>query len=166
MRLLRALEAGDARPILELRLANREHVAWTEPDFPDGDVRYTLAGVEAWLARDHGHAFGIETDGELVGTISIFGISGPPFSSGMIGYFVAVGHEGKGLASAAVEEIVAFAFGELRLHRVEAGTRVDNVGSQRVLEKNGFTRVGVRRKHLLIGGRWVDHVLWERLEDD
>ena len=40
------------------------------------------------------------------------------------------------------------------------------VASQRVLEKNGFTNVGLLRRHLLIGGEWVDHLLWEKLEDD
>ena len=62
--------------------------------------------------------------------------------------------------------ILEVAWRDLGLHRVEAGTRADNVASQRVLEKNGFTQVGLLRRHLLIGGEWVDHLLWEKLEDD
>jgi [ribosomal protein S5]-alanine N-acetyltransferase len=54
----------------------------------------------------------------------------------------------------------------MELHRVEAGTRPENVASQRVLERNGFTCVGLLRRHLLIGGKWRDHLLWERLADD
>jgi ribosomal-protein-alanine N-acetyltransferase len=83
----------------------------------------------------------------------------------MASYFVDEGHAGRGLASGAVRELVAYAFDELDLHRVEAGTAVVNVGSQRVLEKNGFRLVGELKRHLRIGGEWVDHYLWERVRD-
>jgi len=66
----------------------------------------------------------------------------------------------------AVAAVVEYAFGELELHRVEAGTRLDNVRSQRVLERDRFTRIGVARKHLLVGGAWRDMILFERLSDD
>ena len=75
------------------------------------------------------------------------------------------GHTGRGLASAALAEIVDFGFGELELHRLEAGTLVDNVASQRVLEKNGFERFGLAKRLLLIAGEWRDHVLFERIAD-
>jgi len=86
--------------------------------------------------------------------------------SANVGYWVAQDRQGRGLATRAVAEIVRMAYDELGLHRVEAGTLVDNVASQRVLEKNGFTRIGVARKHLLIAGKWRDHILFERLADD
>ena len=60
-------------------------------------------------------------------------------------------------------EIVEYAFGEAGLHRLEAGTLVDNVASQRVLEKNVFERFGLARRYLLIAGEWRDHVLFERV---
>ena len=86
----------------------------------------------------------------------------------MIGYWIDQERAGRGLATAAV---AAHPRGrrwrDLGLHRVEAGTRADNRASQRVLEKNGFTRRrSSLRRHLLIGGEWVDHLLWEKLEDD
>ena len=84
----------------------------------------------------------------------------------MVSYFVDQARAGRGLATEAVREVVVFAFRVLGLHRVEAGTAVANVASQRVLEHNGFTRVGLLRRHLLLQGEWVDHYLWERLADD
>jgi ribosomal-protein-alanine N-acetyltransferase len=54
------------------------------------------------------------------------------------------------------------AFGSLGLHRLEAGTLVDNPASQRVLEKNGFELVGLARNYLHIGGEWRDHLLYQR----
>jgi len=69
---------------------------------------------------------------------------------------------GAGIASAAVDEIAQFGFGELGLHRLEAGTATANIASQRVLEHNRFTKVGLLRGHLRLQGEWVDHLLWER----
>jgi len=74
-------------------------------------------------------------------------------------------HNGRGLCTRAVAEVVAYAFGDLGLHRLEAGTLPDNRASQRVLEKNRFERFGLARRYLLICGEWRDHVLFERIAD-
>jgi ribosomal-protein-alanine N-acetyltransferase len=34
-----------------------------------------------------------------------------------------------------------------------------------VLEKNGFTRIGLARRYLHIAGEWRDHVLFELVAD-
>lgn len=162
---LRPLQRADARPILRLRLANRPYLEWTEPDRDDPDARYTLEGIEGWITR-HDRAFVILDGAEIAGTISLFNVTGRPALSGMIGYWVDEARAGRGLATAAVAAILEVAWRDLGLHRVEAGTRADNRASQRVLEKNGFTQVGLLRRHLQIGGEWVDHLLWEKLEDD
>jgi ribosomal-protein-alanine N-acetyltransferase len=61
--------------------------------------------------------------------------------------------------------MVSLAFDELGLHRVEAGTLLHNVRSQRVLERNGFVRFGVAPSYLRIAGQWRDHALFQRLND-
>jgi ribosomal-protein-alanine N-acetyltransferase len=42
---------------------------------------------------------------------------------------------------------------------------VDNVASQRVLERNGFERIGLARRYLHVGGDWRDHILFQRTAD-
>jgi ribosomal-protein-alanine N-acetyltransferase len=64
-----------------------------------------------------------------------------------------------------VADVIEVAFGELRLHRLQAGTLVDNVASQRVLEKNGFELIGLARRYLQIAGGWRDHLLYQRTVD-
>ena len=70
-------------------------------------------------------------------------------------------HQGRGLATAAVRDIVGVAFDDLGLHRVQAGTLRDNLRSQRVLERTGFVRFGLAEAYLRIAGRWQDHVLFQ-----
>ena len=57
------------------------------------------------------------------------------------------------------------AFHELGLHRLQADTLVHNAASQRVLARNGFTRIGLAPRYLRIAGRWQDHVLHQRLAE-
>lgn len=54
---------------------------------------------------------------------------------------------------------------QLGLHRAEATTQVGNVRSNRALERNGFTRIGLAHEYIFINGAWRDEVLWERLLD-
>ena len=84
----------------------------------------------------------------------------------MIGYWVDGARNGRGLATGAVRELLAFAFGDLELHRIEAATLLDNVPSQRVLEKSGFERIGLARRYLRIDDEWRDFLLFQRLADD
>lgn len=67
------------------------------------------------------------------------------------------------MATAAVAEAAEIATMDLGLHRLQAETLVHNAGSQRVLEKNGFSRYGLAPKYLLIAGHWQDHVMFQRI---
>jgi ribosomal-protein-alanine N-acetyltransferase len=66
----------------------------------------------------------------------------------------------------AASVVVRFAFGPLKLHRVQAGTLPHNGASQRVLTKVGFREEGYARNYLRIAGRWQDHVLFAVTTED
>lgn len=97
----------------------------------------------------------------MVGRITLNGIVRGPFQSCSLGYWLSASHNGRGLATKAVQEIRRVAFEELRLHRIEAGTLRHNVRSQRVLERNGFVRFGLAPAYLQIAGEWQDHVMFQ-----
>ncbi|AIY02054.1 hypothetical protein ART_2455 [Arthrobacter sp. PAMC 25486] len=102
-------------------------------------------------------------EGGLAGRLNLNGIIGGALESAALGYWVGEAENGAGLATAAVADAVALAAGDLGLHRLQAETLVHNAGSQRVLEKNGFTRYGLAPKYLKIAGRWQDHVMFQRI---
>jgi Acetyltransferases, including N-acetylases of ribosomal proteins len=91
------------------------------------------------------HPFAILDGDAIAGTINLFGIVRDSLQSGVIGYWVDHARNDLGLATGAVGDILAYAFGDLALHRIEAATLVDNIPSQRVLEKNDFERIGLAR---------------------
>lgn len=57
-------------------------------------------------------------------------------------------------------ELVRFAFGELRLHRVQASVIPRTLASVRVVEEVGFRYEGLSRSYLQIAGKWEDHAIY------
>lgn len=61
-----------------------------------------------------------------------------------IGYGVAPTRQGRGVATRAVADLIAWARQDDRVHALTAETSVDNPASQTVLSRNGFQAVGQR----------------------
>jgi ribosomal-protein-alanine N-acetyltransferase len=164
---IRPVRPEDGEELAALYAANRDFLAPFEPVRPP--KFFTAEGQRERLQRQlegETHPFAILDGDAIAGTINLFGIVRESIESGTIGYWVDVARNGRGLATGAVGEILDYAFEDLDLHRVEAATLVDNVPSQRVLEKNGFERIGLARNYLRIAGGWRDFFLFQRLVDD
>lgn len=85
----------------------------------------------------------IVEDQEVVGLCSV--IRAPdPDGAVEIGYGVAPARRRRGVAGRAVAEVLDWARADPRVAAITAETSVDNRPSQRVLEINGFERVGAR----------------------
>jgi RimJ/RimL family protein N-acetyltransferase len=66
-----------------------------------------------------------------------------------LGYVIACSHQRKGYATEATRAIIEWAFQQPTIYRVNASTDVENVASQRVLEKAGMVREGRLKKYIL-----------------
>jgi len=165
----RLLTPDDAPALAQLHRDNREFLAPWEPVRPEGF--FTDDGQrEIIRAALEDHARGsnlphviVDDSGRIVGRITLNGITRRAFQSCSVGYWLSASHNGRGLATAAVHDILRVAFEELGLHRVQAETLRHNVRSQRVLERNGFVRFGVAPAYIQIAGTWQDHVLFQVL---
>jgi ribosomal-protein-alanine N-acetyltransferase len=172
MRPTRLITPEDAPVLAELLRANRGFLAPWEP--VRSENYFTVAGQRAVA----GHALAryeqgltvprviLDEVGQVAGRVNLNDIVRGAFQSASVGYWLSAAANGRGLATAAVRDIIWAAFGELGLHRVEAGTLLDNFRSQRVLERCGFVRFGVAPSYLNIAGKWQDHALYQRLNDD
>ena len=160
---IRRLTSEDAGELAALLLANREFLAPFEPDRDESF--YTVEGQRQRIESGEQQAFAILDEGRIAGTVALSNITRGPFQSANLGYWVAQDANDRGLATKAVAEVIELAFDDLGLHRLEAGTQVDNIASRRVLEKNGFEPIGIARRYLLIAGEWRDHLLFQRTID-
>jgi len=71
-----------------------------------------------------------------------------------------------GAATVAVQLVACWAFDELGVQRLELTTAPENVASQRVAERAGFTREGVLRGAQFRASRWHDVVVWSVLRGE
>ncbi|XP_061992842.1 uncharacterized protein LOC133710722 [Rosa rugosa] len=106
-------------------------------------------------------------DGRPIGEISVTPKWGNDRCRAEIGYLLGSKDWGKGIATRAVKMVVDTIFKEwTHLERLEAFVDVENVASQRVMEKTGFQREGVLRKHYIVKGRTIDEVIFSILSTE
>ncbi|SDF13010.1 ribosomal-protein-alanine N-acetyltransferase [Blastococcus fimeti] len=110
--------------------------------------------------------FAVRVDGRLAGQVTVDNVVRGALRSGWLGYWIDRGVAGRGMASLAVALVCDHAFTEMGLHRLQADIRPENVPSQRLVERLGFTREGVLRRYLDIDGEWRDHLAYALLADD
>ncbi|MBF4462486.1 MULTISPECIES: GNAT family N-acetyltransferase [unclassified Rathayibacter] len=165
---LRLLTREDGPALASAYRRNRGHLAPWEPlrstrfFEADGQSEAVADMLAEWRSGVH-LPLVLESEGAIVGRITLGNIVRGVFDSADLGYWLDSRLQGRGLMTRAVHETLRLARDEVRLHRVQAGTLLHNVGSQTVLVRNGFERIGVARRYLRIAGEWQDHVLFQVL---
>ncbi|MBT2583180.1 GNAT family protein [Planococcus sp. ISL-109] len=164
---IRFFEDKDALALLDMQLRNSDFFQQYAPTF--GNDFYTLDAKQQYISNcaqqrlaDQQYTFGIflKETGTLVGDVSLARIVRGPLQRGLLGYSLDQQYNGRGYATEAVSLAVQFAFDNLKLHRVEAGVMLRNIGSMRVLEKAGFHKEGIEQKGVKINGQWEDHQMF------
>lgn len=164
---LRPVRMRDAAQWSKTRLADRAHL---EPWEPTTDVDWVrrqsisswpsvYSGMRAEARRGRMLPFAIELDDEFCGQLTVGNVTHGALRSAWIGYWVASAAAGRGVATGALALGVDHCFGPVRLHRVEATVRPENVASRRVLAKVGFREEGLLQRYLDVDGGWRDHLL-------
>jgi ribosomal-protein-alanine N-acetyltransferase len=105
-------------------------------------------------------------DLELAGVFNLSEIVHGVFCSAYLGYYGFAPSAGRGYMSEGLQLVLAAAFRDLKLHRVEANVQPANQRSLEFLARNGFAREGYSRRYLKIGRRWRDHVRMAILAED
>lgn len=95
--------------------------------------------------------------GQLVGQLTVSGITHGSAEFAQLGYWVDQRMAGRGIIPTAVAMATDFCFFSLGLHRMEIAIRPENGRSLRVVQKLGFRHEGLRPSYLHINGDWRDH---------
>ncbi|MGF9647147.1 GNAT family N-acetyltransferase [Pseudarthrobacter oxydans] len=165
---IRLSRSSDARKMKDAYLRNREYLTPWEPARPEDF--FTVAGqskvIETRLAS---YAAGSEVPwvildvDRIIGAITLTGIVLGPFCSANVGYWVDHEYSGRGIGSAALTHVLAYAKNKRGLHRIQAATLLHNAASQKILQRAGFEWIGVAPAYLKIAGTWQDHNLYQRI---
>ena len=106
-----------------------------------------------WLFKREDAAFTT-----AIGNLAFNNIVRGAFQSCHLGYQLDEREVNRGFMTEALQRAIAFAFGEMQLHRIEANVMPRNLRSRRVLAKLGFVEEGLARQYLKINGVWEDHI--------
>ncbi len=107
-----------------------------------------------------------QSDDQLIGAITLDNIRRGPSMAATVGYWLGEPYTKEGYMREALERVVAYAFSELDLSRIEAAILEENTSSRRLLEKTGFRYEGVAQAYLQINGRWRQHLLFANIRRD
>jgi RimJ/RimL family protein N-acetyltransferase len=137
---LRAPRLADAKTVAAL--ANDRRIAENTARIPHP---YRLADAEGFIASaaKSGEAMFLITlrDKTVIGAC---GIMFHHDSTPELGYWLGVNYWGKGFATEALHAVIDYAFTDMAHEALQAGARVTNPASRRVLEKCAFQWTGVR----------------------
>ena len=170
---LRTPQATDHAEWAALREHSREFLTPWEPTWPADDLsrsafRRRIRRYTEDLRTDQSYAFLIfrSADGRLVGGLTLANVRRGVAQAGSLGYWMGLPYVRQGYMTAAVRAVIPFAFGTLRLHRLEAACIPENTPSRELLLKAGFRLEGEARAYLKINGVWRDHLLFGMLAGD
>jgi ribosomal-protein-alanine N-acetyltransferase len=164
---LRELKLSDAPTLLQM-LSTDEVARFISPP------PTTVEGFERFIAWTHHErsagryiCFGIVPDGfeHAVGIIQIRALGGA-FDIAEWGFALGSSFWGTGVFQGAAREVLAFAFGTVQMHRIEARSSSANVRGNGALQKLGATREGLLRKSFLRNGIYHDQVIWSICADE
>jgi [ribosomal protein S5]-alanine N-acetyltransferase len=140
---LQRLRTGHASAVLAFELANRAYFAASISDRGDEFFdRFTeqhgasLAEQEAGIGAFY---VLVTEDGSVLGRFNLYAIKD---GTAVLGYRVGQHVAGRGLATAAVQELCGLAAAQYGLRTLRAATSHENVASQKVLAKAGFVLIG------------------------
>lgn len=171
--MLRPALPRDWRDWAALRAESRAFLKPWEPTWPADAL--TRAAFERRLRRqaqewrgDEAYNFLIfdSRADELVGGLGLTNVRRGVAQTAMMGYWVGERHARRGYVGEAAALLLDFAFGNLRLHRIEAACLPSNTPSRGLLKKLGFSEEGYARSYLCIDGAWCDHILYAVIVDD
>ena len=83
-----------------------------------------------------------------------------------IAYALSREYWGKGLVTEAVKEVIKYGFEKMNLNRIYARCFVENIGSQKVLEKVGMKFEGILREQMFIKGTFRDMKIYSVLRKE
>jgi ribosomal-protein-serine acetyltransferase len=155
-----ALWAGTEASLPELS----RWMLWAVGATRQGTETFSVEAEREW-AEGTGFHFSMFQEDDLVGALGLE-VRAPVNRIGEIGYWVRSDRAGRGLATEGAEAVVAFGFEVVGLYRIELRAGVENLASQRVAAKLGFTREGTLRKGCPGGPEPYDCHLYGLLQED
>jgi ribosomal-protein-alanine N-acetyltransferase len=164
--LLRQVNANDADTILALR-SNHEVMKYIpRPYLKNKEEALDLIAmfddkIENGIGINWGIAF-LNEPGKILGIIGHYRMK-PEHYRAEVGYMLFPEYNRQGIISEALQKVVEYGFNDMKLHSIEAILDPANLGSEKVLLKNGFVKEGHLIENEFYNGQFLDTLIYSKL---
>ena len=166
---LQLLQQSRAEALFALTDANRDYLRqwlpWVDSTRSVADTARFIASAIQQYADNKGLIACMWYRGALCGVIGHHALDRANRSTSL-GYWIGAAHQGKGIVTACCRALVAHAFRELKLHRVEIRCAVQNHRSRAIPERLSFQFEGVARQAEWLYDHFVDLAVYSLLRTD
>ena len=138
--------------------SNEEVVRYSDNQYRKFSFDGQCAYVESCLQSNDINLYGIFDDTTHIGNIVISGLNSRHRLAELTYVIGETNYWGKGIASFAIAKMIKVAKADFNLNKLSAGVASGNIGSRKVLEKNGFVLEGIRKQHLFYCGEFFDQL--------
>jgi len=157
---LRGIHPSDVNDTYHLWMKDPETIQFLESRFKKPSIEDLKQYVKANIADPDTYLFAIceKKNTRHIGNIKLGPIN-RIHRRASIG--IVIGEKtlfGRGFGTESIRLVVAFSFNDLNLHKLTAGCYAPNRAAEMAFANNGFIREGLRRKHSLYHGDYVDVV--------
>jgi ribosomal-protein-alanine N-acetyltransferase len=165
---LRQIQPQDAEALFAI-LSDEEAMRYYghEPHRESDETLTLIQQIQGRYERREAIRWGITFKGDdaLIGTCSLHDF-GPGYHRAATGYDLNREYWRRGIMFEAMSTILAYGFGELGLHRIEAIIDIENEASKKLLLKLGFTYEGNLRQRYAFRDRFEDEYYFGLLRDE
>jgi len=158
-----------AEALFEVVEQNREHLSkflpWVQNIKEVDDFSSYLAKCSTLIEVGAEISYEIIVSNRIVGRIGIHHID-KHNQCASIGYWLTEQAQGRGIVVRACRQLISYAFDTLNLNRIEILAAKENVKSQAVPQKLGFTKEGILRQVEKVNDKLHDLVVYAVLKED
>ena len=168
---LRALEPGDVEILYDLE---NDTTVWrvsnTLAPFSKFQIEDYVLNTQndIYAARQLRLMIVMPEPGEtetVVGTVDLFDFD-PVHQRAGVGILIREPYREKGFAFEAMNIVIRYAFGTIRLHQLYCNISPDNVSSLHLFDKLGFTRCGIKQGWINDGQSWKDEWMFQLINSN
>lgn len=159
----------DARPLWEIYCDEenfkyfggyRKPHDWNE----EGAIRAGESRIKGFKGKRE-YSWVVTFNGEVVGQIQLFNFTNHN-TCAEVGYFIKRKYWNQGINTKVLKAVCKFGFRVMGFERIEAIAHVDNIGSNRTLQKAGFTKEGMLRKRFYLNDKAEDGNMYAIVKED